>query len=150
MGWMCSTMSGMHLLPMYFTTTSIRKRKKTKKPASLIEAERQHEKFLKKMIGIRSSVGIEQRSSKPWVTGSSPVECANERSVAQSGSASALGAGGQRFESSLSDQIPLSDDIPVGVAPKKELIPHNFTIAPAYNKGSYQVISKSNIKDIGR
>ena len=150
MGWMCSTMSGMHLLPMYFTTTSIRKRKKTKKPASLIEAERQHEKFLKKMIGIRSSVGIEQRSSKPWVTGSSPVECANERSVAQSGSAPALGAGGQRFESSLSDQIPLSNDIPVGVAPKKELIPHNFTIAPAYNKGPYQVISKSNIKDIGR
>tara|TARA_B100001996_G_C18631275_1_gene581862 strand:- start:401 stop:553 length:153 start_codon:yes stop_codon:yes gene_type:complete len=26
----------------------------------------------------------------------------------------------------------------------------NFTIAPAYNKGAYQVITKSNIKDIGR
>jgi len=24
------------------------------------------------------------------------------------------------------------------------------TIAPAYNKGAYQVISKQNIKDIGR
>ena len=141
----------MHILPVYFTTTRTRKRKKSKKPASLIEAERQHAKFIKKMgIGIRSSVGIEQRSSKPWVTGSSPVECANKRSVAQPGSAPALGAGGQRFESSLSDQIPLSNDIPVGVAPKKELIPHNFTIAPAYNKGPYQVISKSNIKDIGR
>jgi|TARA_B110000967_G_scaffold188166_1_gene210722 hypothetical protein len=141
----------MHILPVYFTTTNTRKRKKPKKPASLIEAERQHAKFIKKMgIGIRSSVGIEQRSSKPWVTGSSPVECANKRSVAQPGSAPALGAGGQRFESSHSDQIPLSNDIPVGVAPKKELIPHNFTIAPAYNKGPYQVISKSNIKDIGR
>ena len=141
----------MNILPAYFTTTNTRKRKKPKKPASLIEAERQHAKFIKKMgIGIRSSVGIEQRSSKPWVTGSSPVECANKRSVAQPGSAPALGAGGQRFESSLSDQIPLSDNIPVGVAPKKELIPHNFTIAPAYNKGPYQVISKSNIKDIGR
>jgi hypothetical protein len=141
----------MHILPVYFTTTHTRKRKKSKKPASLIEAERQHAKFIKKMgIGIRSSVGIEQRSSKPWVTGSSPVECANKRSVAQPGSAPALGAGGQRFESSHSDQIPLSNDIPVGVAPKKELIPHNFTIAPAYNKGPYQVISKSNIKDIGR
>jgi hypothetical protein len=141
----------MHILPAYFTTTRTRKRKKSKKPASLIEAERQHAKFIKKMgIGIRSSVGIEQRSSKPWVTGSSPVECANKRSVAQPGSAPALGAGGQRFESSHSDQIPLSNDIPVGVAPKKELIPHNFTIAPAYNKGPYQVISKSNIKDIGR
>ena len=141
----------MNILPAYFTTTNTRKRKKPKKSASLIEAERQHAKFIKKMgIGIRSSVGIEQRSSKPWVTGSSPVECANKRSVAQSGSASALGAGGQRFESSLSGQISLSNDIPVGVAPKKELIPHNFTIAPAYNKGPYQVISKSNIKDIGR
>ena len=141
----------MNILPAYFTTTNFRKHKKSKKPASLIEAERQHAKFIKKMgIGIRSSVGIEQRSSKPWVTGSSPVECANKRSVAQPGSVPALGAGGQRFESSLSDQIPLSDDIPVGIAPKKELIPHDFTIAPAYNKGPYQVISKSNIKDIGR
>ena len=25
-----------------------------------------------------------------------------------------------------------------------------FTIAPAYNKGAYQVISKSNVKDIGK
>ena len=25
-----------------------------------------------------------------------------------------------------------------------------FTVAPAYNKGGYQVISKTNIKDIGR
>ena len=140
----------MNILPAYFTTTNFRKHKKSKKPKSLIEAESQHAKFIKKIVGIRSSVGIEQRSSKPWVTGSSPVECANERSVAQSGSAPALGAGGQRFESSLSDQIPLSNDIPVGVVPKKELIPHNFTIAPAYNKGPYQVISKSNIKDIGR
>ena len=117
----------MHILPVYFTTTRTRKRKKSKKPASLIEAERQHAKFLKKVVGTRSSVGIEQRSSKPWVTGSSPVECANKRNVAE-----------------------MSNDIPVGVAPKKELIPHNFTIAPAYNKGPYQVISKSDIKDIGR
>jgi len=26
----------------------------------------------------------------------------------------------------------------------------NWTVAPAYNKGAYQVIPKSNIKDIGR
>lgn len=26
----------------------------------------------------------------------------------------------------------------------------NFTVAPAYNKGAYQVINKTNIKDIGR
>ena len=115
----------MHILPVYFTTTNLRKRKKSKKPASLIEAERQHAKFVEKMKV--------------------------KRSVAQSGSASALGAEGQKFKSSRSDQsLPLSDDIPVGVASKKKLIPHNFTIAPAYNKGAYQVISKREIKDIGR
>ena len=115
----------MHILPVYFTTTNLRKRKKSKKPASLIEAERQHAKFVEKMKV--------------------------KRSVAQSGSASALGAEGQKFKSSRSDQsLPLSDDIPVGVATKKKLIPHNFTIAPAYNKGAYQVISKREIKDIGR
>ena len=75
------------------------------KTQSQIAAEKEHEKFLKKMgIGSRSSVGSEQRSSKPWVTGSSPVESANKRSVAQSGSASGLGPEGQRFKSSRSDQ----------------------------------------------
>ena len=118
-------MSGMHLLPIYYTTTNTRKRKKKSKTKSQIAADIRHEKWLKKN-------GIKKRS------------------VAQSGSASALGAEGQKFKSSHSDQFPLSDDIPIGVAPKKELIPHDFTIAPAYNKGPYQVISKSNIKDIGR
>ena len=97
-------MSGMHMLPVYYTTTNTKKRKNGKKTKSQLAAEQEHEKFLKKMgIGSRSSVGLEQRSSKPWVTGSSPVESTN-RSVAQSGSASALGAEGQRFKSSRSDQ----------------------------------------------
>ena len=98
-------MSGMHLLPVYYSTTNTRKRKQKKKSKSVLEAERKHAKFLKKMgIGSRSSVGSEQRSSKPWVTGSSPVESANKRSVAQSGSASALGAEGRRFKSVCPDQ----------------------------------------------
>ncbi len=111
-------------MPVYYSTTSTRRRKKKKKTASVLEAERQHEKFLKKM-GVK-------------------------RSVAQSGSASALGAEGQGFKSSHSDQLPLSNDIPVGVTPKRKIHKHNFTIAPAYNKGAYQVISKKDIKDIGR
>ena len=121
----------MHILPAYFTTTNTRKRKKPKKPASLIEAERKHAKFLKKMgVSSESPHGGNGRHNRLKIcfpvgsVGSSPTEDTK--------------------------QIPLSDDVPVGVAPKKELIPHNFTIAPAYNKGPYQVISKSNIKDIGR
>ena len=46
---------------------------------SLIAAEKEHEKFLKRMgIGSRSSVGSEQRSSKPQVAGSSPAGIANK------------------------------------------------------------------------
>ena len=117
------------LLPCYYTTTNTRKHKKRKRTKSERKADAEHEKFLKKM-------GI-----------------TNIRSVAQSGSASALGAEGQGFKSSHSDQHlpPLSNNIPVGVTPKRKVYTdHNFTIAPAYNKGAYQVISKQNVKDIGR
>ena len=75
-------MSGMHLLPAYYTTNNTKKRKKKKKSKSQIEADRKHEKFLKKMgVGSRSSAGSEHRSSKPRVTGSSPVESANSKPV---------------------------------------------------------------------
>ena len=117
------------LLPCYYTTTNTRKRKQRKRTKSERKADAEHEKFLKKM-GIVA-----------------------HRSVAQSGSASALGAEGQRFKSSHSDQHlpPLSNNIPVGgTTPKRKVYDHNFTIAPAYNKGAYQVISKQNVKDIGR
>ena len=33
---------------------------------------------------------------------------------------------------------------------EKQEICKQYTIAPAYNKGAYQVIGKSNIKDIGK
>ena len=72
----------MHMLPAYYTTNNTRRRKKKKKTQSMIAAEREHEKFLKRMgVGSRSSVGVEQRSSKPWVTGSSPVESAKPKVV---------------------------------------------------------------------
>ena len=115
----------MHILPAYFTTTNLRKRKKSKKPTSLIEAERQHAKFLKKVGYIGDKCSDSTASSNLARVGLTPTSPATNRA-------------------------PLSDNIPVGVAPKKELIPHNFTIAPAYNKGPYQVISKNNVKDIGR
>ena len=88
-------MSGMHMLPVYYTTTNTRKRKKSKKTQSQIAAEKEHTKFLKKM-------GLDSRK----VTGSSSVKSTNKRSVAQPGSASALGAEGRKFESYHSDQKP--------------------------------------------
>ena len=94
-------MGSMHLLPVYYTTTSTKRRRKSKKTKSLLAAEREHEKFLKKM-GIRgdSSVGrasglqpeghgfdplplhqknapvaqpVEQLICNQWVVGSNPT-----------------------------------------------------------------------------
>ena len=100
-------MSGMHMLPVYYTTTNTRKRKKRKKTQSQIAAEKEHAKFLKKM-------GLDSRK----VTGSSSVKSTNKRSVAQPGSASALGAEGQRFKSSHSDQSFYDPSM----AKKKEMV----------------------------
>ena len=36
------------------------------------------------------------------------------------------------------------------VTNEKLAISSQYTIAPAYNKGAYQVITKNNVKDIGR
>ena len=75
----------MHLLPVYYTNTNTKKRKKKNKTKALLTAEKEHQEFLKRM-------GVGQSK--------------NKRSVAQPGSASALGAEGRRFESYRSDQKP--------------------------------------------
>ena len=42
-------------------------------------------------------------------------------------------------------------DTRVSMAPKRDPLKSTaHTIAPAYNKGAYQVISSENVKDIGR
>ena len=47
------------------------------------------------------------------------------------------------------NELP-SHDSREGMAPKKKVYKTNHTIAPAYNKGPYQVISSVNVKDIGK
>ena len=81
-------MGSMHLLPPYYSTTNTKRRKKKKKSKSLLEAERQHAKFLKKM-GVS-----ETKQPKP------------KRSLTQVGSASANSTiESQKFKSSNSDQF---------------------------------------------
>ena len=139
-----AVMSGMHLLPIYYTTTvHSRKRKKQRKISkSMQEAQRKHDKFLKSM-----GIGTEKK-----------------RSVAQSGSASALGAEGHRFKSYRSDQkghppktervskaFPSENiyDKDWSPCPKKPapINTGNHVIGQAYNKGNYQVLSSSEVKD---
>ena len=47
--------------------------------------------------------------------------------------------------------VPSLDTRVLGAStPPRKSYSSNYTIAPAYNKGAYQVISKNNIKDIGK
>ena len=112
------------MLPVYYTTTNTRKRKAGKKTQSQLAAERDHEKFLKKMgIGSRSSVGLEQRSSKPWVTGSSPVESTNEV-----------------YTSTWSPCTKKNESYKLDVSDR-------YVVGQAYNKGGLQVLSKKEQND---
>ena len=113
----------MQLLPVYYSTLNSKKRKPKKKSKSLLEAERKHEKWLAKMVNGKSG----------RVNDTSPKLYQRQSDAVTEGSSPSL-----------------SNKIPVGVAPKRIPTPHNFTVAPAYNKGSYQVISRKDVKDIGR
>ena len=56
-----------------------------------------------------------------------------------------------RIEKCPMKDIPSLDTRALGaVTPPRKKYRSNHTIAPAYNKGAYQVISQSNIKDIGK
>ena len=83
------------------------------------------------------------------------------RGCSSIGRAPALHAGGSEFESRQLHQNKYRS-MPIGsydaqqalLEMKKKLVAQkeseNFTVAPAYNKGAYQVIPKSDIKHIGK
>ena len=117
----------MHLLPVYYTTTSTKRRKKRNKTKSLLAAEKEHEKFLKKM-GVDKSKG-----------GRSSV-----------GRAPALQAGGQEFDSPRLHQKP--DTSSWGPCTKQDEsyklgISDRYVVGQAYNKGNLVVLSKEDAKD---
>tara|TARA_R100000988_G_C3948240_1_gene139711 strand:- start:72 stop:455 length:384 start_codon:yes stop_codon:yes gene_type:complete len=120
-------MSGMHLLPVFYTTTSTRKRKKQKKSKSLLVAEQEHAKYLKRM-GVGKSNG-----------GRSSV-----------GRASGLQPEGRRFDPARLHQKP--DTSGWGPCTKEDEsykldISNQYVIGQAYNKGGLQVLSKTEQSD---
>ena len=120
-------MSGMHLLPVYYTTTSTKRRKNGNKTKSLLAAEKDHEKFLKKM-GVGKSKG-----------GRSSV-----------GRASGLQPEGRRFDSARLHQKPdVSRWTPCTKEDKsyKLDISSKYVIGQAYNKGGLQVLSRTEQSD---
>ena len=117
----------MHLLPVYYSTTNTKRRKKRNKTKSLLAAEKEHEKFLKRM-GVGKSKG-----------GRSSV-----------GRASGLQPEGRRFDSARLHQKP--DTSGWGPCTKEDEsykldISNQYVIGQAYNKGGLQVLSKTEQSD---
>ena len=112
-------MSGMHLLPIYYTTTNHKRRKKPRKVTKRMEAElREHEKFLKKM-------GV---FSKPIAREPAPLKL-NEPS-------------NQLPERNIKDM-----DWSPCLKKNTPSLSGDYIIGQAYNKGNLQVLSKSDSAD---
>tara|TARA_B100000427_G_C15251759_1_gene482504 strand:+ start:295 stop:633 length:339 start_codon:yes stop_codon:yes gene_type:complete len=112
----------MPLLPVYYTSLNLKKRKK-RKSARQLNAEKEHQAYLKRM----GFSGHRIKAITPAFQAENESSNLSARSIA-----------------------PCSDVIPTWAPKKKPHTDHSFTIAPAYNKGSYQVISKKDVKDIGK
>ena len=112
-------MSGMHLLPIYYTTTNHKSRKKPRKVTKRMEAElREHEKFLKKMCV----------SSNPIVRERAPLKLD--------------GPSNQFPEKNIKDM-----DWSPCVKKNTPSLSGDYIIGQAYNKGNLQVLSKSDSAD---
>ena len=112
-------MSGMHLLPIYYTTTNHKRRKKPRKVTKRMEAElREHEKFLKKM----------RVSSNPIVREPTPLNLD--------------GPSNQLPEKNIKDM-----DWSPCVKKNTPSLSGDYIIGQAYNKGNLQVLSKSDSAD---
>ena len=111
-------MSGMHLLPVFFTTTNQKKRRKGKKSKRLLQAELEHEKYLRKM-------GVDPNYKRE------PAPLKTERLVKQLPS----------IPISELDWSPC-------LKGKKAQISGNYVVGQAYNKGNLVVLSKTEQSDV--
>ena len=123
----------MHLLPAWVTTTNTRRRKKKKMTKKQLANLAEHNKFLKRMgIDPRETV-VTPKLNKKVLNG--------------------VGNELPNYETNT-PYIPSNGDGIGNCFSKDERykieVSKQYTIAPAYNKGGYQVIGKNNIKDIGR
>tara|TARA_B100001057_G_C22763024_1_gene916615 strand:+ start:993 stop:1358 length:366 start_codon:yes stop_codon:yes gene_type:complete len=114
-------MSGMHLMPVYYTDTNLKKRKKRKVTASMQKAQAEQDKYLKKL----GYVPLEQRQKE-----FKPLR---------------LDKLWDNYDNRVS--IPTSDKVGNGLKKSKPLYTGNAVVGQAYNKGGLQVLSTQEIKD---
>ena len=118
------------------TSGAIRKARRRKPTKSYLLALSKYIKFLKSLgFKVDTNGKIKKRSTferKPFVAAAAVAQQVEQLICNQKGGGS----------------IPSGGTKPVHNWRLEES--KNFTIAPAYNKGGYQVISKDNVKHIGK
>ena len=114
-------MSGMHLLPAYWTTNNQKKRKSKKVTAKMQQAQADHEKYLKRMGYVPKGERCygSTSDSKPLRWGSTPC----------------------------SPAIPTSDTVGNGFVKKIPVYTGSAVIGQAYNKGGLQVLTSQEAND---
>ena len=118
------------------TSGAIRRARRKKPTKSYLSALLQHIKFLKSLgFKIDSKGKMKRRYKKP-----APLAHSVEQLICNQQVVCSNRTRGTTFDGTTT--IP-SDNWRLRESKK-------FTIAPAYNKGGYQVISKDNIKNIGK
>ena len=110
-------MSGMHMLPVYYTTTNQKKRRKGKKSKRLLQAEIEHEKYLRKM-------GIDPEYKR------TPTPLKTERVAKQ-----------------LPDTPMSEMDWSPCLKRNAPAVTGNYNIGQAYNKGNLVVLSTAEASD---
>lgn len=137
-------MSGMHLLPAYWTTNQTKRKKKKKINPAKYEADwRKHNKFLKSLrcpvITLDEYIDYRHGRSSVVATRQSPKLQTEVRSLAPA----------PTYTRETKDYPSLSNQIPVGHAAKKEypVYTGSAVIGQAYNKGGLQVLSASEAND---
>ena len=115
-------MSGMHLLPVYYTSTNLKTRKKKRKTtAAMQKAEQEHQKFLKRVGYTPKETRQEDfkplRLDKLW----------------------------NNYDNRVS--IPTSDKVGNGLKTSRPTYTGSAVIGQAYNKGGLQVLSADEAND---
>ena len=113
------------------TSGAIRRARRKKPTKGYLSALLQHIKFLRNLgfkIDSKGKIKTKRKKSAPLAHSVEQLIC-NQQVI-------------------CSNQIGGTTTIPANNWRLKES--KKFTIAPAYNKGGYQVISKENIKNIGK
>ncbi len=94
-----------------------------------------------------------KRKTSAWKKKSAPRKCRTESLRVEShikDRIKEMNAHRERYPSYVGKVSKATANCVVEDNSYKREISKNYTVAPAYNKGAYQVINKSNIKDIGR